>query len=151
MLFFAQLEYIQCPKNFTKKMRAFWINWMESFFWHSIKQKQGTNICNTCPKPLYYIQLKKYHNSSLSKFLIYCYIWMNDVSVSRLNTVMILWSNESMTMSFNQNIIYLLSSISQFDELASCTSNDFQKFKLNLKIVLLLDKICNSSQAQISC
>ena len=62
---------------------------------------------------------------------------MNDVSVSRLNTVMILWSNESMTMSFNQNIIYLLSSISQFDELASCTSNDFQKFKLNLKIVLL--------------
>ena len=35
---------------------------------------------------------------------------MNDVSVSRLNTVMILWSNESMTMSFNQNIIYLLMS-----------------------------------------
>ena len=35
---------------------------------------------------------------------------MNDVSVSRLNTVMILWSNESMTMSFNQNIIYLLRS-----------------------------------------
>ena len=35
---------------------------------------------------------------------------MNDVSVSRLNTVVILWSNESMTMSFNQNIIYLLMS-----------------------------------------
>ena len=35
---------------------------------------------------------------------------MNDVSVSRLNTVVILWSNESMTMSFNQNIIYLLRS-----------------------------------------
>ena len=33
---------------------------------------------------------------------------MNDVSVSRLNTVVILWSNELMTMSFNQNIIYLL-------------------------------------------
>ena len=109
-MFFAQLEKIQCHGIWQKKKikRAFWINWMESFFWHSIKQKQGTNICNTCPKPLYYIQLKKYHNSSLSKFLIYCYIWMNDVSVSRLNTVMILWSNESMTMSFNQNIIYLL-------------------------------------------
>ena len=35
---------------------------------------------------------------------------MYDVSVSRLNTVVILWSNESMTMSFNQNIIYLLMS-----------------------------------------
>jgi len=60
---------------------------------------------------------------------------MNDVSVSRLNTVVILWSNESMTMSFNQNIIYLFSSMQE----ASMTSADFEyvtnKYK-QLKIYL---------------